>query len=72
MWRCPPEISRLVILAAALATAGCGEVRITYGDHHCSGNPPPGVVVEFVARSNGSPVAVSATGVLRAGPIRSR
>ena len=54
-------------VAVLLALAGCGEVRITYGDQHCGGDPP-GVVVEFVARSDGRPVAVGATGVLTDGP----
>jgi hypothetical protein len=56
----------LVFLLATLA--GCGEVRISYGDFHCPSDPPPGIVVEFVARNTGSPVAVDATGVLSDGP----
>ncbi len=55
---------RSLALAAALALAACGDVRISYGDYHCSHDPAPGIVVEFVARDNGRPVAVGATGTL--------
>ena len=61
--------SLAVGLLALITFAGCGEVRISYGDFHCPRDPPPGVVVEFVARSDGSAVAVGATGTLTDGPL---
>ena len=61
-----PE-GRLFIGALLFALAGCGEVRITYGDAHCWGDPP-GIVVEFVSMIDGSAVAIAANGVLRDGP----
>lgn len=71
MWRYPPEVfARPVFaLAAVAAVSGCGDVRISYGDTHCPRDPPPAVVVEFVARGDGRPVAVGATGVLTDGPV---
>ncbi len=46
--------------------AGCGDVRIAYGDYHCPADAPA-VIVEFVARDDDVPVAVPATGTLRDG-----
>lgn len=56
----------LAALLAGFAAAGCGDVRISYGNYHCP-DDPPGVVVEFVSRGDRRPVAVAATGVLRDG-----
>lgn len=81
MWRYPAEIEPvgrfdrpIVALFWALAgfLAGCGDVRITYGDFHCPADPPAAVVVEFVARADGRPVAAGATGELRDGPYVER
>jgi hypothetical protein len=55
------------VLIAATLVAGCGEVRIGYGDQRCLREPPPGVVVEFIAKGDGTPVAVGASGLLRDG-----
>lgn len=57
----------LVPLCAALVLAGCGDVRIGFGDPACR-EGQPGVVVEFFSRSDGRPVAVAATGTLTDGP----
>jgi len=54
-------------LLVGASMAGCGDVRIAYGDYHCPRDPPPAIVVEFVAAADGTPVAVGASGTLRDG-----
>lgn len=53
-------------LLAGFAAAGCGDVRILYTNQQCP-DDPPAVVVEFVTRSDGRAVAVSASGSLQDG-----
>jgi hypothetical protein len=55
-----------------LAFSGCGDVRVTFGDPGCGHHGQPGIVVEFFAVADGSPVAVAATGTLTDGPYVER
>jgi hypothetical protein len=54
------------VLGAA-ALSGCGEVHLTYGARPCPDDEPPAIIVEFVASSDGEPVAIQASGTVRDG-----
>jgi hypothetical protein len=55
-----------------VALAGCGDVRVSFGDPACGHRGQPGVVVEFFTVYDGSPVSVAAVGTLTDGPYVER